>query len=40
MGGKVLELRDNVKKKREELAALRQLQTLTTVVEAQVNFLS
>lgn len=39
MGSKMQELRDNVKRKRQEFAALRGLKALTTIVEAQVNIL-
>ncbi|XP_047940308.1 protein ENDOSPERM DEFECTIVE 1-like [Salvia hispanica] len=39
LGGKISELRDNVKKKRIELAVLRGLNTLNTVVEAQMPYL-
>lgn len=40
LGGKISDLRDNVKKKRIELAVLRGLNTLNKVVEAQVSLLS
>ncbi|KAL8469304.1 hypothetical protein ACS0TY_032212 [Phlomoides rotata] len=36
LGGKMQELRENVRRKHEELAALRRLKTLTTIVEAQM----
>lgn len=38
LGGKISDLRKNVKRKRIELAVLREMKTLTSVVEAQVNF--
>ncbi|KAG8365310.1 hypothetical protein BUALT_Bualt18G0091400 [Buddleja alternifolia] len=39
LGGKISEMRDNVKRKHSELAALQGIQTLTTIVEAQMPYL-
>ncbi|KAI3456629.1 hypothetical protein Pfo_013292 [Paulownia fortunei] len=39
LGGKISYIRDNVKKKRTELAVLRGIKTLTMIVEAQMPYL-
>ncbi|KAL6553300.1 hypothetical protein OROGR_007142 [Orobanche gracilis] len=39
LGAKISGMRDNVKKKRNELAVLRGIQSLTTIVEAQMPYL-
>ncbi|KAH6777186.1 Na+/H+ antiporter 6 [Perilla frutescens var. frutescens] len=39
LGGKISDLRDNVKKKRLELAVVREMKSLTAVVEAQMPYL-
>ncbi|KAK6133131.1 hypothetical protein DH2020_033170 [Rehmannia glutinosa] len=39
LGAKISEIRDDVKRKRSELAVLRGIKTLTTIVEAQMPYL-
>ncbi|KAK6123896.1 hypothetical protein DH2020_042360 [Rehmannia glutinosa] len=39
LGGKISEIRENVKRKRNEFAVFRGIKTLTTIVEAQMPYL-
>lgn len=39
LGGKISDIRENVKRKRNELAAMRRIKALSTIVESQVRLL-